>query len=143
MGSQLTIYFDGQFWVAVFELRDAELLRSARHVFGPEPTDPEVLEWVRSRSFLEFLRTVECSLAIIDEPTGSAGKAPNPKRAARIVRKAMSGVGVSSKADEAMRLTQEANKKERKLTTSSERDAAQASKFEMRNERAKQKRRGR
>jgi hypothetical protein len=143
MGSQLTIFFDGQFWVAVFEIQEAELLRSARHVFGPEPTDPEILDWVRSKSFLEFLLTVERSLAITSEPSGASRKAPNPKRAARIVRKAMMGVGVSSKADEALRLNREANKKERKLITSSERDAEQARRFEMRKQRAKQKRRGR
>ena len=49
----LTIYFDGQFWIGLIECVDdaclsasrlqAPRLRVARHIFGSEPSDSEVL----------------------------------------------------------------------------------------------------
>ena len=40
-----TIYFDGQFWVALVERIDGDAVEMARHVFGPEPGNAELLEW--------------------------------------------------------------------------------------------------
>ncbi|MBY7141875.1 DUF2992 family protein [Virgibacillus sp. NKC19-3] len=42
----LTVYFDGQFWVGVIELRNHQRLKAYRYVFDPDPSDPEVLEFV-------------------------------------------------------------------------------------------------
>jgi hypothetical protein len=40
-----TVYFDGQFWVGVLEMHGPDGVRAARHIFGPEPTNPELLEF--------------------------------------------------------------------------------------------------
>jgi len=40
-----TIYFDGQFWVALIERHGGGTRLAARHVFGPEPNNAELLEW--------------------------------------------------------------------------------------------------
>ena len=44
----LTVYFDGQFWIGLVECADADRLQVARHIFGAEPSDNEVLEFVLS-----------------------------------------------------------------------------------------------
>lgn len=61
MGDETTssIFFDGRFWVAVVERRRAGSLCIGRHVFGPEPTNPEL------RHFYERLVT---ELAYMEAP---------------------------------------------------------------------------
>lgn len=39
---QATIFFDKRYWVGTFERTDKEGYAIARHIFGGEPTDPEV-----------------------------------------------------------------------------------------------------
>jgi Protein of unknown function (DUF2992) len=143
MATQLTIFFDKQFWVGVIEIEDTESVRSARHVFGPEPSDPEVLAWVRSRSFIELLDRVDSSISVEVDSSLRRAKLPNPKRALRLARRAMTNIGVSSKAEEAMRLEREQNTRERKSKTSAEREAEKERQFALRQERAKDTRRGR
>ncbi len=41
-----TIFFDKCYWVGAFERTDKEGYAVARHIFGGEPTDPEVFEFV-------------------------------------------------------------------------------------------------
>ena len=41
-----TIFFENRFWVATFERTDEEGYAVAKHIFGAEPTDPEVYEFV-------------------------------------------------------------------------------------------------
>lgn len=45
----LMIYYDGQFWVGVIELHENERLKVYRYVFGTEPSDAEMLEFVNHR----------------------------------------------------------------------------------------------
>lgn len=51
MSEVFTVYFDGQFWVGVLELHDDDGVRAARHVFGPEPTNAELLEFASRGEF--------------------------------------------------------------------------------------------
>ena len=56
ISAQFTLYFDGRFWVGVLELherrRGAEAndqggtVRAARHVFGAEPSDAELYDFL-------------------------------------------------------------------------------------------------
>ncbi|MCH9617966.1 MAG: hypothetical protein SP4CHLAM5_00890 [Chlamydiia bacterium] len=41
-----TIFFERLFWVATFERTDKEGYAIARHIFGGEPSDQEVYEFV-------------------------------------------------------------------------------------------------
>lgn len=41
-----TIYFDGQFWVALIEKCLDGNFFTGRHIFGAEPSNPELLEWM-------------------------------------------------------------------------------------------------
>jgi Protein of unknown function (DUF2992) len=142
MNSQLTVFFDGQFWVAVIEIQNENSLRSARYVFSQEPSDPEILAWVQSAAFMRFLEDVDSTTAVPSDLSSGRGKTPNPKRALRIARRAMLAVGPSSKADEAMRLNREANKKQRKSVSAAERAAEEERQFLLRRQRTKARHRG-
>jgi hypothetical protein len=41
-----TIFFDKRYWVGTFERTDKEGYAVAKHIFGAEPADPEVYEFV-------------------------------------------------------------------------------------------------
>lgn len=41
-----TIYFDGQFWCALIERCEGGRTYAGRHVFGSEPSNPEILNWM-------------------------------------------------------------------------------------------------
>jgi len=44
--SSCTVFFDGRFWIALAERQDQSGAASAaRHVFGPEPSNPELLHF--------------------------------------------------------------------------------------------------
>ena len=45
--SRLTVFFEEPFWVGVFEQETDGVIRAARVVFGAQPTDAEVFEFVR------------------------------------------------------------------------------------------------
>ena len=44
--SRLTVFFEEPFWVGVFEQETDGVMRAARVVFGAQPTDAEVFEFV-------------------------------------------------------------------------------------------------
>ena len=41
-----TIYFDGQFWCALIERHLQNQYFVGKHVFGAEPSNPKLLEWM-------------------------------------------------------------------------------------------------
>ncbi|MGC4121976.1 MAG: YjdF family protein [Myxococcales bacterium] len=133
---RLSVFFDGSLWVGVFERRDGECLSVARVVFGAEPRGVEVLDFIlkgypgRVRYGLE-----------VEDAKGLPERPKNPKRAQREARRAM-GAGLGKKAWEAMRIAREAGKEERRVRSKAEREAEEQRKFELRQEKRKEKHRG-
>lgn len=41
-----TIYYDGQFWSAFIEKKEAGIYYTGRYVFGAEPTNPRLVFWM-------------------------------------------------------------------------------------------------
>jgi hypothetical protein len=54
VSTKLTVYFDGQFWVALCERQDDGRLFIARHAFGPEPSLPQIAELVAGARWSEL-----------------------------------------------------------------------------------------
>lgn len=76
-----TIFFENRYWVGSFERTDEEGYAVARHIFGAEPTDPEVYDFVLSHYLeLNFGAPQEFTLQI---------KRMNPKRVQKEIRKEM------------------------------------------------------
>ena len=46
---KLTVYFEDPFWVGVVEEQFGNHVKACRHVFGAEPKDAEVMEFVNTR----------------------------------------------------------------------------------------------
>lgn len=132
---QCTILFEEPFWVAVFERRDECGYAAARTIFGAEPTMPDVHDFILKNYFrLPF------SPPLADAPPPLA--ATGFKRAQRENRRAAAQRGVSTRAQEALRLERESHKITRREETKAERDAEREHRFQLRAERKKEKKRG-
>lgn len=132
---RLTVYFDEPFWVGVFERTERGRLSVCKVTFGAEPRDYEVLEFIKGNYCrLKFSPTVEAA----------ARKLPtNPKRIQREVRRQMQSTGIGTKSQQALQLRREQSKLERKTASHSWREAESKRKFEQRQQKRKEKHRGR
>ena len=133
-GVTLKVFFDGQFWIGIFERTEDGKLSVSRTVFGAEPKEQQVLEFI-----LRYYLKLHFS------PPVDGGKiqtvASNPKRRQRqIARSAEKGIG--TKSQQAMKLAQEAGKLARKVRTKEQREAEEQRKRELHAEKKKAKHRG-
>lgn len=133
-----TIFFEKRFWVGTFERTDREGYAIARHIFGGEPSDPEVHEFILSHYCeLKFGEAKEINIQI---------KRMNPKRVQREVRREMARLKETAQpstlAQDAMREEIEKRKKERKSISSAEKQARKDDQFTIKQEKRKEKHRG-
>ena len=133
---KLTICFEEPFWVGLVETEDEEVYNIARHVFGSEPTDPEVLEFIRTEwNSLRF--TVDLHIE------KRVGRKMNYKRMRRIIEKEIAAnARRGTRAQQAIAEQREANKAEREVRSKTQREAEVQERFDKRTEKRKQKRRG-
>jgi len=99
-----TIKFEKSFWIAVFERADKNRYAAARTIFGDEPTEPEIYEYISTHFYqLKFTEPQNFQLII---------KRKNYKRMQRDVRKEMEAAKLklskSTHADDGCFLRKEA-----------------------------------
>ena len=135
MEGKLTVYFEDPFWVGVFERDDETGYCVSRVVFGPEPTNAELYEYVKREYVnLDFGRKIEDQVRIV--------RKKNFKRMQREVRKEIYEEGVGTKAQQAMKLQMELNGKERQVVSREKQREEEALKFKLKQEKKKEKHRG-
>jgi hypothetical protein len=135
---KLTILFNGQFWEGVVELNQDGCLKAGRYIFGAEPKDSEVFDFVNYTALKLLERsTSSVEVGVIED------KKLNPKRLAREVSKEMSVRGVSTKAQEALQLELEHLKKEKKVQSKAEKEEEKEQKRLLARQKAKERHRGR
>lgn len=135
---KLTILFNGQFWEGVVEQSEDGCLKAGRHIFGAEPKDSEVFDFV-NRSALKLLEraTASVEVGVVEQQKVS------PKRLAREVAKEMSFRGISTKAQAAIQQELELQKKEKKTQSKAEKEAEKEQKRLIARQKAKERHRGR
>lgn len=132
--SKLTIYFEEPFWVGVFEELDGDKLSVCRTVFGAEPTDAEIYDFILKHYYhLRFSVPVKTEIK---------KKADNPKRRQRNARKQLENTGIGTKSQQALQKQFEENKTERKRTTREQREAEKQRQFELKQLKRKEKHKG-
>lgn len=134
-----TIFFEKRFWIGTFERTDQEEYAVARHLFGAEPTDAEIREFVLNHYHeLRFGDPKELIHLQI--------KRMNPKRAQKEVRREMEKIKETTRpstlAQDYMREELEKKKKEKKRESSEEKQARQDQQFALRQQKKKEKQRG-
>ena len=132
--SKLTIYFEEPFWVGVFEELDGDKLSVCRMVFGAEPTDAEIYDFILKHYYhLRFSAPVKAEIK---------QKADNPKRRQRNARKQIESSGIGTKSQQALQKQYEENKAQRKIKTREQREAEKQRQFELKQQKRKEKHRG-
>ncbi|MDO4354982.1 MAG: YjdF family protein [Clostridia bacterium] len=131
-----TVFFDDPFWVGVYERREAGRLSVCRVVFGAEPSEREVYEyllanWARLR-FSPPVRQEQRREAV-----------GNPKRMQRQIARAMERPAVGTKAQQALQLQREQSKAERKQRSRAQTEREKQRQFELKQQKRKEKHRGR
>lgn len=134
---KLTICFEDPFWIALVETQDdQEGYRVARHVFGPEPSDPEVEAFIHDN-----WKTLRFTESLQVEKRG--GTKINPKRLRRLIeREIAANARTGTKAQQALAEQREAQKVERKAESKAQREARERALFAQKQLRRKQKHRG-
>ena len=94
ISAQFTLSFDGRFWVGVLELHERRsgaeandqggTVRAARHVFGAEPSDVELYDFLLTHGGALIDRAAACPPAPASKPVGSssASRPPQARRPA-------------------------------------------------------------
>ncbi|MGE4213695.1 MAG: YjdF family protein [Anaerotignaceae bacterium] len=133
--SKLTIFFNEPFWVGIYEREDDCGYVVAKITFGAEPKDCDVYEFIMEKwKWLRFSPSVESETI--------ADKRINPKRMQREVKKQLHNKGVGTKAQQALKLQHEQGKLERKVRSRKQREDEKQRKFELNQEKRKNKHRG-
>lgn len=134
MEAKLTVYFEDPFWVGVFERMEDETLSVAKVTFGAEPKDYDVLQYV-----LEHYHELRFSEPVSREVRE---KADNPKRRQRAAAWEMQNTGVGTKSQQALQAQRELMKTERQVISKEARELEAQRRFELRQQKRKEKKRG-
>ena len=135
VSGKLTVFFEEPFWVGVFECVSDGKLSVCKITFGGEPKDYEIYEFILKNYYrLRFSSAVATD---VKEATR------NPKRVQREVRKQVQNTGIGTKSQQVLKLQHEQLKIERKTVSREEREAEKQRQFELKQQKRKEKHRGR
>ena len=132
--ARLTVYFQEPFWVGVFERVEGDALSVCKVTFGAEPKDYDVLDYV-----LRHYDALKFSAALAVEARKCAD---NPKRRQREAQKQLQNTGISTKSQLALQMQREAMKTERRQLGREQREAEAQRRFELKQQKKKEKKRG-
>ena len=131
---KLTVYFENPFWIGVFERIEDGKLSVAKVIFGAEPTDYQVQEYIlKYYDSLKFSPAVETVVKDIKR---------NPKRMQREAKRQMNETGIGTKSQQALKLQQEQNKQERKTRSREKKEAEKQRTFVMKQQKKREKHKG-
>ena len=135
VSGKLTVFFEEPFWVGVFECVSDGKLSVCKVTFGAEPKDYEIYDFILKNYYrLRFSPAVE---------TEVKEAAHNPKRVQREARKQIQNTGIGTKSQQALKMQQEQIKMERKTVSREQREAEKQRQFELKQQKKKEKHRGR
>lgn len=130
-----TVFFQEPFWVGVLECITDGNLSVCRVTFGAEPKDYEVCEFLLKNYYSLKLSTISGADA--------ERRIKNPKRMRRDVKRKILENGIGTKSQQALKLQYEETKQLRKVHKREEKDAQKQQQFELKQQKKKEKHRGR
>ncbi len=131
-----TVLFQPPFWVGVAERWEEGGYSAARVVFGAEPTDARLYEWLlREWHRLDFSPAAEGERPVPERK--------NPKREQREARAATQARGISTRAQEALSRQREQEGLARQAESRRKRQEEADRKFLLRQQKKRAKKRGR
>lgn len=137
---QLRVFFEDPFWIGIVEKEENGSLRVARIVFGAEPKDYEIEEYLIHNYYrLRF------SPEVFEEQSDQKkmNHRMNPKRVQRQIKKQLKSAGIGTKSQQALSLEREACKVERKVRRKKRLEEEKERLYELKQKKRKEKHRGR
>lgn len=132
---RLTVFFEDPFWVGVFERISDGKLSACKVIFGAEPRDCEVWDFILNRyNGLRF------SPAVAVERRQTAD---HPKRRQRIAREQLRASGIGTRSQQALQMQREERKAQRKQNGKAQQTAEKQRRFDRKRQKRKEKHRGR
>lgn len=132
---KLTVMYKEPFWIGLLERSENERYEVCKVTFGAEPKDYEVYEFIlKNWKRLKFSEPISTKSIV--------NKKVNPKRMQRSIKKETSVKSMGTFAQQALKLQMEQGKKERIAFSREQREAEIQRKFELRQEKRKEKHRG-
>ena len=101
MSGMFTVYYDGQFWIGLAEFWDEDGVRAARHIFGTEPSNAELLAFAAGPEFDQLARRAHAAPAVPTDQRPS--QRISWKRLARVAAKQQRQVGAGTAAQQALK----------------------------------------
>lgn len=134
--SRLTVYFDGVFWIGIYERVTENRLEACKITFGSEPKDYEVYQFLlQNWNQLRFSPSVDAGT--------KQERRINPKRMRRMVKKQLESQGTGTKSQQALKLLKEETKMSSKTKSREKREEEKQHQFELKQQKRKEKHRGR
>jgi len=138
--SLFTIYYENPYWVGIIEHTVDGSYSVARIVFGPEPTDAEILEYL----FKNYPNNLRFTKPVEGPNQCYKSQHINPKRRQREAANLLAQRGTSTKkAHEAIQRSYEQYKQEKHKIDHKLKDEEAEQKYLRKIEKKKQKKRGR
>jgi len=131
---KLTVFFEGPFWVGVFERISGGKLSVCKVTFGAEPKDYEVWDFI-----LKHYEALKFSPALETEVKQTAD---HPKRRQRSIRKQLQTAGVGTRSQQALKMQREEMKTQRKRISKEQRENEKQRRFDLKQQKRKMKHRG-
>lgn len=135
---QLTVFFDGQFWIGIIEYTTDDTYQACRYIFGSEPNTSRIIEFVNTEMMI-----VCCNSGDVYDNQDYIYKKCNPKRMKRLVAKELNKRSISTKAQQTISKNRELNKIEKKNTYRSKREERKEDIRLKKRQKNKEKRKGR
>ena len=131
----MTVFFEEPFWVGVFERTQGDTLSACKVTFGAEPKDYEVLAYV-----LDHYRELVFSPSVA---VAARERADSPKRRQRAAAREMQAMGVGTKSQQALQAQREMMKTERQVKSREQKLAEAERLYALKQQKKKEKHRGR
>lgn len=138
MKTESTLYFDGRFWVVVIERHEEGRVRAVRIVFGAQPSDAELYEFLLASA---LARRLDEAAAVPVGPECQP-KRPNPKRAQRQASRLARQARPSTASQEAIHADRERSAQRRAAGAKQKKREAADERRRLEREKAKARHRG-
>lgn len=134
--AQLSVFFEEPFWIGIYETMEENKIKVCKITFGSEPKDYEVYSFLA-----ENWKNFKFSPPI--QGTSLEERRINPKRMQRQIAHQLQNPAVGTKAQQALKALQEENKADRKVRSRLKKEAEKDRQFEIRQQKKKEKHKGR
>ncbi len=132
---KLTVFFEGPFWVGVFERISDGKLSVCKVTFGAEPKDYDIWDFILKHYYeLKFSPAIEAEVR---------QAADHPKRRKRSAQKQLMTPGVGTRSQQALQMQREVTKTQRKQISREQREAEEQRRFYLKQQKRKAKHKGR